>query len=79
MKVERIGTLDRRGKASALRVRREDREQRTAWSIAKELKLAVLIDRADRVYGCRALTVLAETLGPELAPPTAQRRELVGI
>ncbi len=51
----------------------DDREQLVARAGDVELKLAVLIDRAERADRRRALAVLAEAFGPELHVPLVNR------
>src|SRR6185312_10122682 len=53
-------------------LRRHDREQFVARSRDVKLELAMLIDRAERTDRCRALAVLAETLGPKLDVPLGE-------
>ena len=60
-------------------VHRDQREQRIARPVAEQLQLAVLVHRSQHRHRRRTLAVLAQALGPELPPPAAEHRQLVGI
>src|SRR5690606_35143389 len=63
----------------ALRVGQEKREELIARTGEPELKLAVLVHRAERLYRRRALAILTEAFCPKLAVPGEETLQPVCI
>ena len=74
-----LGELGVDARAAAGGADRDDGEQLVARAGDEELKLAVLVDRAERGERRRALAVLAEAFGPELHVPAGEALQPVGI